>query len=344
MEFTNLAFTIQQHLIRRGRAVLPALGVLQLVYKPARLVRQEGVMYPPAETVSFESTAGGDEDIHPELVDDYRQASGIQQEDLARKGLKEQILLVIDALEEGQPVHLPQVGTWMKNKAGIIEFTPDDFNYYLEVYGLGAVQARPVLRRTPEEAARAAQESRSKIVVTPPGPAVRRWKDRLFLPGLAALLILSLAGCLWLIFTPDSPDAASGSSLLSPEMESDTEADLFTAEAGDVTEDILGDPEADTTEVVPEVEKASILPQQPDPHEEPSRSRIRIAVGHFSQSANAALLADRLSKAGFLATSESVRDGLTRVVVEVDPSRRDPREVLRILQGEYEPTAWIISQ
>lgn len=347
MEFINLALTIQQNLLRRGRTVLPGLGVFHLVYKPAKLQRQEGVVLPPVEEPTFElQDSQGAVEFDPELINDFREASGIPQEDLARNGLKEQILIVKDMLSDGESVHLPDVGRLTLSKAGEAVFHPDDFNYYLEVYGLGSVTARPVLRRTPEEAARVAQEGRAKIIVKPPAKPVRTWKDRLFLPGLAALLILSLAGCLWLIFTPDPSSSTSITAPMAMEDADYDEANPGTT-PGDVTEDILGDPDIETEPTEPEAE--AVIPEERVPEEpvqkpEQSKSVVRIAVGHFGQAGNATLLIERLSKAGLSAVSEPAREGLTRVVVEVDPTARNPREVLALLQKDYEPTAWIVSQ
>lgn len=342
MEFINLALTIQQNLLRRGRTVLPGLGVFHLAYKPAKLQRQEGVVLPPAEYPVFELQDGlGAVAFDPELIHDFREVSGIQQEDLARNRLKEQILIVQNMLAEGESVHLPDVGTLTWNKEGEATFLPDDFNYYLEVYGLGPVTARPVLRRTPEEAARVAQEGRAKVVVKPSGKPARTWKDRLFFPGLAALLIFSLAGCLWLIFAPDThlsfPDTPS-----STLDDAGFEADNQTTSPGDVTADMLGDPDMETEPTEPVAE--SVIPEEPVQKSEQPKSVVRIAVGHFGQASNATQLIERLNRAGLSAMSEQAREGLTRVVVEVDPASRNPGEVLALLQREYEPTAWIISQ
>ncbi len=342
MEFINLALTIQQHLLSRGRTVLPGLGVFQLVYKPAKLKRQEGVVLPPAEMPSFELLGNQEEaEIDLELINDFREASGIKQEDLARKGLKEQILIVKDMLADGESVHLPDVGTLSVSKGGETSFLPDDFNYYLEVYGLGPVTARPVLRRTPEEAARVALEERAKVLVKSPAKSARTWKDRLFLPGLATLLILSLAGCLWLIFSPDRPASSAGMSPSSLE-ESEFEEDMSSSVEDNVTADILGDSDIERQPMEPISE--AVIPELPVQESVQTKSVVRIAVGHFGQAGNATQLIERLIKAGLSAVSEPARQGLTRVVVEVDPTIRNPAEVLALLQKDYEPTAWIIGQ
>lgn len=339
MEFKNLALAIQQLLLRSGHTVLPGMGVLQLHYRPARLHRQEGRMVPPSEIPEFEPVSE-DTLSSPDraLLADYQKVSGIPQEDLARKDLLEQFRLVKEALDEGQTVFLPEVGTFQSGKEGLT-FEPDSFNYYLEVFGLGAVTARPVLRRTPEEAARVAQEERSKILVRPQVVAQRTWKDRLFLPGLAALLILSIAGCIWLIFSPDQDPALQESVMVDPSMMPEQEEDSATPSPGDVTEDFLEDPEAEMplSEPLDSDEDRATTPL-------PEISGVRIAVGHFGNPENVAGIMERLTKAGFVPGSEPARGSLTRVFITVDPRVQSPQEALAVIKRDFEPTAWILDK
>ncbi len=339
MEFKNLALAIQQHLLRSGRAILPGMGVLQLHYNPARLHRQEGRIVPPSELPEFEPLAEDViHDLDNELLAFYQKVSGIQQEDLARKDLQKQFQLVKEALEDSQAVSLPEVGTFQQVKDGGLAFEPSTFNYYLEVYGLGAVSARPVLRRTPEEAARVAQEERSTVTVRPQVKPARSWKDKLFLPGLAALLILSIAGCLWLIFSPEENPALQEASALDPSGMAVPEEGFADSSPGDVTEDLLEDPEVE----LPEAD--TLVLEDEAPIEPPVPSGVRIAVGHFGNAENVTGVIERLEKAGFTPGSEPTRGSLTRVFITVDPRVQSPADALAVIKRDFEPTAWILNQ
>ncbi len=297
-------------------------------------------MMPPAERPQFEPlTEEAFSDPDQAFLEDYQQVSGIQQEDLARKDLLKQLRLVEEALSGDQPVFLPEVGTFQRGKDDQLTFEPAAFNYYLDVYGLGPVTARPVLRRTPEEAARVAQEERSRVIVRPQVKMLRSWKDRLFLPGLATLLILSIAGCLWLIFSPGEDPGGPLTEVTIPENEISPDDAYSTTTPGDITEDLLEDQEvahleSDTAQTVEEEERYS---------PPPAAAGVRIAVGHFGNPENVVAILDRLRDAGFTPGSEPARGSLTRVFITVNPDVQSPREALTIIQREFEPTAWILN-
>lgn len=347
MERTNLALAIQHVLIQTGNALIPGIGVLRLKYHPGRLSRREGMIYPPAEVPEFEVLDDFPEP-EPGLIREYLLAEQEADEAIGAARLKRVLVDLRESLDRDESVELPEVGEFYK-EAGRIDFRPGSFNYYLEVFGLGPVQARPVMRRTPEQAARLAQESRAaRLPETKTVTQVKR-KDRWVLPGLAAILVLALAGCIWLILAPPSLPTGVSQAGLDQGTETDVSDEDMprTSDPGDLTEQILGEDPDTVQQVVEDIEPTA-------PHLTPSnedastplfaQDQVRIVAGHFANPENVAGLINRLKDMGFNAQSEPGKGGLTRVFVLVDPATSDPAEILARIQKDVEPTAWILTQ
>ena len=348
MERTNLALAIQHVLIQTGNAILPGIGVLRLKYHPARLSRREGMIYPPSEVPEFEVLDDLPEP-EPGLIREYLLAEQEADEAIGVARLKRVLADLRESLDRDQSVELPEVGEFYK-EAGRIDFRPGSFNYYLEVFGLGPVQARPVMRRTPEQAARLAQESRAtRLPETKTVAQVNKRKDRWVLPALATVLVLALAGCIWLILAPPSlPTGVSQAGLdQGPESVVSDEDMPRTSDPGDLTEQILGEDPDTVQQAVEDI--APTAPHGMRSNEDESTPRfaqnqVRIVAGHFANPENVAGLIDRLKEMGFNAQSEPGKGGLTRVFVLVAPDTSDAMEILARIQKDVEPTAWILTQ
>lgn len=343
MERTNLALAIQHVLIQTGNAVLPGIGVLRLMYHPARLNRQEGKIYPPSEIPEFEVLEDLSEP-EPGLLHEFLQTLDETDETIGMSRLQQVFSDIKAALGRGEEVELPEVGDFFVED-GQIRFRPGPFNYYLEVFGLGPVQARPVMRRTPEQAARIAQESRAKLLLDAKAPIRSRRKDRYVLSSLAAVLILALAGCIWLILTqPSAPaDPALSATAQDAGLEMPDE-DTPRTDPGDLTDQLLGQ-DPDTVTQPREAERmggsALVQPEEEVADVSSTVGQVRIITGHFANPDNVEGLMNRLERMNLRAFSEPGKGGLIRVFVLVDPGSSDPANVLALIRKEVEPTAWI---
>ena len=340
MDLAIIGRVIQEVLLAHGVAVLPGLGTLQLAYQPARLARVESRIYPPTRRPVFtadETAVDPDQQVAAALA----AREGLQVAD-AIDVLKAELAAIHEACHNGRQIELPEVGRFFQDEQLAVDFVPAGFNYHLAVYGMSPVPARPIVRRTAAaaaEAAIAAREGRPRPTQT----RARRRTDRWFLPITASVLLVALAGCLWLIFKPnpmeEPPVAVTDKGPDNPSVVGlDQEAGM----------DVL----SDTTPLEPE---EVFDPEEPEMQGEPTISQTlanepaatdyieaQIIVGHFGDPANVAATQERLTELGLTVRTRATDRGLTRVWVAFDPREIDPSVLLDQIRQDFDQSAWLI--
>lgn len=340
MAFKALSRAIRDTLLEHGEVGLPGLGTLRLEYRPARLSRIESLIYPPSRVPVFEPGDVGLPQADP-LEFQYGLAAGDSAEFGASTAVDE-LQRVVGLVENGEVVELPDVGNFHLDARNAPDFTASAFNYDLEMYGLGPVQARLVQRRSSAEAAALAMEARDHVPGKPVVMARKKpasWR----LPLLAVVLLLLLGSSLWLLLGPPIiPPAESGVTA----MKQDTLGEA--APEGYVSEDsvLAGSDIIDTTGQEVADEEGGV-PREPAGAQDPGMVDqgavlAEVVVGHFRDAGNVQGAVERLEKLGLEGLSRPGPQGLTRVLVPVHRGGQSAQEVLAIVRTHFDPRAWIL--
>lgn len=341
MAFKALSRAIRDTLLEHGEVGLPGLGILRLEYRPARLSRIESLIYPPSRSPVFEAGDVGLPQADP-LEYHYSLAAGDSAEFGASSAVDE-LQRVVGLVENGEVVELPDVGNFYLDARNAPEFVASAFNYDLEMYGLGPVQARLVQRRTAAEAAALAMEARGHVPGKPV-VMVRKKNPSWRLPLLAAVLLLLLGSSLWLLLGPPVVVSPAGSE------KSVVEADTLdnAAPEGYVPEGsvLAGSDIIDTSgqEIAEEEDGAPQAAAGTDPSAAEAQGTIlaEVVVGHFRDAGNVTGAIQRLERLGLEGRSIPGPQGLTRVLATVRRGGQSPQEVLAIVKTHFDPQAWIL--
>lgn len=339
MDLRILALAMRDTLLDQGRVDLPGLGSLTLVYHPARLDRLKARIYPPEKKPVFEGQSEGSNQADAVFEAAWARAAGLSVREVGA-GLTAALDQLATRVRDGEEIRLPEVGVFTLEQPGQPRFEPDSFNYHLEVFGLEAVDAIPLARRSAAEAAAEALAAREPVHVRlphPTGPKSGRWR----LPMTAVLVLLAFSVALWLVFSPNStapePDIAD----VSPFEEEEVPPSFSEEEALDRPDifDVEDDEEEEAFEREATPPPPPALTESPAPA--PAAGAQYIVVGHFGDQENARRMLERIGALG-LEGQASPRGQLTRVVVVVRPGQHDPDVVLTTVRQSLEPAAWLI--
>ncbi len=120
---------------------LPGFGGFIGNYTPARIDKGTGTFYPPVKQISFNRNLNHNDGL---LVGKISVASEMNYGD-ARNLVEEFVSGVRKKLEKGEKVVFDNIGSFINNQEGNIQFEPDrNANYHLDSYGLESFQCLPL--------------------------------------------------------------------------------------------------------------------------------------------------------------------------------------------------------
>lgn len=343
MGFSALATAIKNTLLQGYSVSLLEIGVLALHQEQARLVRSEGVLYPPTKRVKF--LKDPEVQTSAEIFDNLR-VSEDSQNGYSKTDLEQEIENFKLELASNRDVFLPDVGTFFKTSAQQLAFKPDSFNYDLSVYGMAPVTVRPIIKRTAKEAAEKALDAR-KTVPLIKAEKNKRKANRWFIPVTALLLIFGLGVAGWL--------------MLSDSFQSETHAngDTAASEADEIDYAQVSEEQLrNESDLVPINDDEELL-EEPSPSTENStgndvslpqlenlepvvRYTHQIVIGHFGDPNNAEKVIKRLENLNFKGETTITSKGLIRVLAKIDASKNDPEATLALLRSEFDQGAWLV--
>ena len=106
-------------------------------YTPARIDKSTGTFYPPVKQISFNRNLNHNDGL---LIGRISGSSGINYGD-ARNIVEEFVARFEGKLEKGEKVVFDNIGRFVNNQEGNIQFEPDrNVNYHLDSYGLESFQ------------------------------------------------------------------------------------------------------------------------------------------------------------------------------------------------------------
>ncbi len=177
---------IRELLFGHDCVIVPGFGGFIGNYTPATIDKSSSTFYPPVKQISFNRNLNHNDGL---LVGRISGSSGINYGD-ARNMVEEFVISVRRKLDKGEKVIFDNIGTFVNNQEGNVQFEPDrNVNYHLDSYGLESFQCLPlegydvrkrIMRHNEKDPVK--QASIRKII----------WRAAVIIPLLALLVAVPL--------------------------------------------------------------------------------------------------------------------------------------------------------
>jgi nucleoid DNA-binding protein len=177
---------IRELLFGHDCVIVPGFGGFIGNYTPARIDRSTDTFYPPVKKISFNRNLNHNDGL---LAGRISGSSDINYSD-ARNLVEEFVAGVRKKLEKGEKVVFDNIGSFVNNDEGNLQFEPDtSVNYHLDSYGLDPFNCSPlegydvrkrIIRHTEKDPVK--QASVRKIL----------WRAAVIIPLLSLLVVVPL--------------------------------------------------------------------------------------------------------------------------------------------------------
>jgi nucleoid DNA-binding protein len=132
---------IRELLFGHDCVIVPGFGGFIGNYTPAHIDKSTGTFYPPVKQISFNRNLNHNDGL---LVGRISGSSNISYGD-ARNLVEEFVVELRRKLERGEKIVFDNIGNFVNNQEGNIQFEPDrNANYHLDSYGLESFQCVPL--------------------------------------------------------------------------------------------------------------------------------------------------------------------------------------------------------
>ena len=132
---------IRELLFSHDCVIVPGFGGFVGNYSPARIDRSTDTFYPPVKQISFNRNLNHNDGL---LVGRISSSSRMNYGD-ARNLVDEFVSEIRRKLEKGEKVVFDNIGSFINNHEGNVQFEPDkNVNYHLDAYGLESFQCLPL--------------------------------------------------------------------------------------------------------------------------------------------------------------------------------------------------------
>ena len=177
---------IRELLFGHDCVIVPGFGGFIGNYTPARIDKNSGTFYPPVKQISFNRNLNHNDGL---LIGKISGFSNMNYGD-ARNMIEEFVAELRKKLEKGEKIVFENIGSFVNNQEGNIQFEPDrNANYHLDSYGLESFQFLPlegydvrkrIIRHVEKDPVR--QASMRKIL----------WRAAVIIPLLAVIVAVPL--------------------------------------------------------------------------------------------------------------------------------------------------------
>lgn len=289
---------IRELLFGHDCVIVPGFGGFIGNYTPARIDRNTGTFYPPVKQISFNRNLNHNDGL---LVGKISESLKLNYGD-ARNIAEEFVSALHKRLERGEKVVFDNIGTFINNQEGNVQFEPvRDVNYHLDSYGLESFQFIPL----------EGYDVRKRIARHIDKEPVRHSSFRKVLWRAAVIIpILTILAVVWL-----------KTDIVKSRIESTTMNPLVTAEFENnkkAVDENIAVGEAKTKEIIIPVSDKAAIAETPPVTEASSpvsgREDIYLLItGSFKSEDNAVTWADMLKKEGFSPEILNAPNGFFRV-------------------------------
>lgn len=280
---------IRELLFGHDCVIVPGFGGFIGNYTPARIDKSTGTFFPPVKQISFNRNLSHNDGL---LIGRISGATSINYGD-ARNLVEEFVLEIRRKLSRGEKVVFDNIGSFLNNSEGSVQFEPDqNANYHLDSFGLESFQCLPlegydvrkrIVRHTGKDPVR--QASMRKIL----------WRAAVIIPLLAAIVAVPLKTDLF----RSKVESTTLNPLVSAEFEHNRNA---------VDQGISNESLKDADIPLPVKEEEVIVAPPPVVN-----NSYFVITGSFKSEANAAHQADMLREEGFTPEIVPASNGFYRV-------------------------------
>ena len=276
---------IRELLFSHDCVIVPGFGGFIGNYTPARIDKSTSTFHPPVKQISFNRNLNHNDGL---LVGKISESAKMNYGD-TRNLVEEYVASVRKKLEKGEKVVFDNIGSFINNQEGNIQFEPDtNVNYHLDSFGLESFNFQPlenydvrhrVTRHIDKDPAK--HSSMRKIL----------WRAAIIVPLLAVIVAVPFKTNIF----KSKVEATSLNPLASAEFENNKSAvDEKVAAAKDLSEAVPSSPEV----MIPAVT---------------SSNNYCIITGSFRSRENAEAQVEMLRKEGFTPEILNAPNGFFRV-------------------------------
>jgi hypothetical protein len=138
----DISTHIKELLYGHECVIIPGFGGFIGNYIPAHIDKAEGIIHPPVRKISFNRNLNHNDGL---LIKHISTSSGMNYPD-ARNLVEEFVTELRRKLERGEKVVFDQIGSFVNNHEGNLQFEPDEtVNYNLDSYGFEPVICHPIV-------------------------------------------------------------------------------------------------------------------------------------------------------------------------------------------------------
>jgi nucleoid DNA-binding protein len=310
---------IRELLFGHDCVIVPGFGGFIGNYTPARIDKSSGTFYPPVKQISFNRNLNHNDGL---LVGRISGSSDINYGD-ARNIVEEFVADLRRKLEKGEKVVFDNIGSFVNNQEGNIQFEPDrNVNYHLDSYGLESFQCMPlegydvrkrIIRQAGKDPVRQA--------------SVRRilWRAAVIIPLLAVMVAVPLKTDLF----KTRVETTNLNPLVTAEFENNKKAvdDGIKEESAKVEENVTPVSE---TPVAPEI----IVPVAAE------TNTYFLITGSFKSEENAVTQVNMLKEEGFTPEIVAAPNGFYRVSAMMCSSFHSAKTSRDSISKKF-PGSWI---
>ncbi len=274
--------------------IVPGFGGFIGNYTPAKIEKTTGTFYPPVKQISFNRNLNHNDGL---LVGRISGSSSINYAD-ARTIVEEYVGNLRKKLGRGEKVVFDNIGSFINNKEGNIQFEPDKgANYHLGSYGLEPFQCMPL----------EGYDVRKRISKYPGKDPVRQasirkimWRAAIIVPLLSVIVAVPLK--------TDFFKAKVESTTLNPLVNTEFEHNKNAVEELGKAETATGTEET----ITPGVEEETVVPEVVLPAASEAETYY-VITGSFKSEKYAVAQADKLREEGFSPEIIAAQNGFFRV-------------------------------
>lgn len=132
---------IRELLFSHDCVIMPGFGGFIGNYTPARIDKSTSTFYPPVKQISFNRNLNHNDGLLVGRISDHAKLNYGD----ARNIVEEFVAGIRRKLEKGEKVTFDNIGSFINNREGNVQFEPDrNVNYHLDSYGLESFQFSPL--------------------------------------------------------------------------------------------------------------------------------------------------------------------------------------------------------
>lgn len=307
---------IRELLFSHDCVIVPGFGGFIGNYTPARIDKVTSTFFPPVKQISFNRNLNHNDGL---LVGRISEQLKVNYGD-ARIIVEEYVAGVRKKLQSGEKVVFDNIGNFINNQEGNVQFEPDSsVNYHLDSYGLESFQYSPL----------EGYDVRKRIIRHIDKDSVSRTPIRKIL-WRAAVIIPLFAMIVTVTLKPDLFKAKVEATSLNPLVTAEFENNKKTLDDNIVSLPVAVENTLQTEQSVPEINSPDVEAEY----------NYFIVAGSFKAKGNAEKLADMLENDGFTPEIIDGPNGFFRVSA-MKCSDLKTAEIKRDSISKKYPNTWV---